>query len=68
MDDLSLPKINSLNLQQAGSAAWVPSRQSGFAGILAALGGPRSGTMNARTLRSIHEGVSDLTGRFTLLY
>ncbi|WP_291597345.1 hypothetical protein [Comamonas sp.] len=44
----------------------MPSRQSGFAGILAALGGPRSGTMNARTLRSIHEGVSDLTGRFPL--
>ena len=32
--------------------------------ILATLGGIRSGTMNARTLKSIHEGVSDLTARF----
>ncbi|APE49393.1 serine hydroxymethyltransferase [Delftia sp. HK171] len=36
--------------------------------ILATLGGIRSGTMNARTLKSIHEGVSDLTGRFPLPY
>jgi glycine hydroxymethyltransferase len=36
--------------------------------ILAVLGGVRSGTMNARTLRSIHEGVSDLTARHPLPY
>ena len=36
--------------------------------ILATLGGIRSGTMNARTLKSIHEGVSDLTARFPLPY
>lgn len=36
--------------------------------ILAVLGGLRSATMNASTLRSIHEGVSDLTARHPLPY
>lgn len=36
--------------------------------ILAALGGVCSGTVNSRTVNSIHEGVAELTRRFPLPY
>ena len=36
--------------------------------ILATLGGVRSGTMNAHTLKAIHQGVSNLTRRYPLPY
>lgn len=36
--------------------------------ILATLGGVRSGTMNAHTLKAIHQGVSSLTRRYPLPY
>lgn len=36
--------------------------------ILATLGGVRCGTMNAHTLKAIHQGVSSLTRRYPLPY